>query len=108
MIIPKEYTVIRHIAHLAGVSIPIEKISPIMYCTPIIVEEGNQSPHTLQYTSTIHVGSEWLQNNLSDEEMAQWVALRLLGKLDKLTKYKDKFSNIANYGGINEILMGSD
>ena len=94
MIVSKEYTVLLRIANLAGVNLPIKKTCSTMYVPSIVVENGDQPPirayqrtpysNKVQYDGgVIYVGSEWLQNNLSDEEMAQWVALRLLGKLDK-------------------------
>ena len=120
MIIPKEYTVVRRIAHLAGINllelkrngIPVDdegEATYSMYINPIIVEAGNREPH-IHYRSSnyIRVGSEWLQNNLTDEEMAQWVALRLLGKLDPSTTCKDEFGNVANYGGEAVIPLSRD
>ena len=97
MIVSKSYTVVLRIAKIAGVS-PYTLLPPLeeddkIFTHPIEVESNNQPPHihyrAFPYKSEdcIRVGSEWLQNNLTDEEMAQWVALRLLGKLDKTPPY---------------------
>jgi len=113
MIISKEYTVISRLADLAGLGSHNVHFTTSddsnMFVHSIIVEDGEQAPHP-DVPIGIYVGSKWLQNNLTDEEMAQWAALRLLGKLDKPTTCKDKFNNITYYGGeaLLPLKRGSD
>jgi len=104
MIVSKEYTVLLRLAELAGVILPLDRSDDVIYMIPIVVEKTGENriypPHLFPGHSyqqrVIYVGCEWLQNNLTDEEMAQWVALRLLGKLDKSTEL---YGNAANYNG---------
>ena len=111
--VSKEYTVLLRLCKIAGYNTPSWLPDNVegFYAPSFVVKEGKESPYVMSpYTQfdNVYVGSEWLQNNLSDEEMAQWVALRLLGKLDKPTIGKDKFGNVANYGGEAAIPLSRD
>ena len=102
MIVSNTYTVLLRLANIAGVFIQHELRdgSERKITVPfIVVEDGNLSPirgsqreydiNIFHYDyGVIYVGSEWLQNNLSDDEMAQWVALRLLGMLDMKSSWE--------------------